>query len=59
MAELLETVMTAVFDIALLFLVIYSAKGRAANSGTRLVALTFRASCSVFYLSVLRAAVMP
>ena len=35
MAELLETVMTAVFDIALLFLVIYSAKG------TRLVALTF------------------
>ena len=41
MAELLETVMTAVFDIALLFLVIYSAKGRAANGGTRLVALTF------------------
>ena len=41
MAELLETVMTAVFDIALLFLVIYLAKGRAANSGTRLVALTF------------------
>ena len=41
MAELLETVMTAVFDIALLFLVIYSANGRAANGGTRLVALTF------------------
>ena len=41
MAELLETVMTAVFDIALLFLVIYSANGRTANSGTRLVALTF------------------
>ena len=41
MAELLETVMTAVFDIALLFLVIYSAKGRATNGGTRLVALTF------------------
>lgn len=40
MAELLETIMTAVFDIALLFLVIYSAKGRA-GSGTRLVALTF------------------
>ena len=34
MAELLETVMTAVFDIALLFLVIYSANGRAANGGT-------------------------
>ena len=41
MADLLETVMTAVFDIALLFLVIYSANGRTANSGTRLVALTF------------------
>ena len=41
MAELLETVMTALFDIALLFPVIYSAKGRAANSGTRLVAHTF------------------
>lgn len=41
MAELLETVMTAVFDIALLFLVIYSANGRTANGGTRLVALTF------------------
>ena len=40
MAELLETVMTAVFDIALLFLVIYSANGRAANSGTRLVAVS-------------------
>lgn len=41
MAELLETVMTAVFDIALLFLVIYSANGGAANGGMRLVALTF------------------
>ena len=41
MAELLETVMTAVFDIALLFLVVNSAKGRAANGGTRFAALTF------------------
>ena len=49
MAELLETVMTAVFDIALLFLVIYSAKGRA-GSGTRLVALTFSAG---FLLGIL------
>ena len=40
MAELLETVMTAVFDIALLFLVIYSAKGRAANDGARRIFLS-------------------
>lgn len=61
MAELLETVMTAVFDIALLFLVIYSAKGRAANSGTRLVALTFSLGFLLWYfdLSALRAAVTP